>query len=112
MHRNVRIGDQGRQLVDDVSRGQAFIAPVPGHADLMNDFAVDVEGAHPPRDQSLGADLRARAGDFAPVEILDAFLLGQLGTDLDKQLGLQLVEPRQPAAHGARQVVLGQAGTW
>ena len=108
VHRNVRIGDQGRQLVDDVSGRQAFITPVPGHADLVDDFAVDSERPHPPRDQSLGADLRARAEDSAPVEILDAFLLSQLGTDLDEEFGLQFGEPRKPAAHAARQVVLGQ----
>src|SRR5258705_13433425 len=94
VHRNIRIGDERRELVDDVSSGQAFITPVPRHADLMHDFAVDSEGAHSPRDQSLSADLRAWAGDSAPVEILDPFLLCQLGTDLDEKFGLQFGEPR------------------
>src|SRR4030095_1906588 len=109
VYRNVRIGYEGRQLVDHIAFGKSFVAPVPGHADLVDDFAVDSEGAQPPRDQSLSADLCPRAGDFAPVEILDAFFLGQLGTDLDEQLGLQLGEPWEPAAHPARQVMLGQS---
>ena len=46
VHRNVRIGDQRRELVDDVAGGQAFIAPVPGHADLVDDFAVDLKRPH------------------------------------------------------------------
>ena len=54
----------------------------------MHDFAVNREGAHSARDQSLGPDLRARARDLAPVEILDSLLFGQLGTDLDEQFGL------------------------
>src|SRR4029077_7650987 len=83
MHRNVWIGYEGRQLVDHVPRGYTFITPVPGHADLVNDFAVDSEGAHPARDESFGANLGAGAGDLAPVEILDALLLRQLRTDLD-----------------------------
>src|SRR5262249_59091559 len=99
--RPVRMGDEVGQLVDDVPGGQPFITPMPGHTDLVNDFAVDREGAQPPRDQSLRANLRAWAGDPAPVEILDAFLLGQLGTDLDEEFWLQLCEPRQPAAHAA-----------
>ena len=91
VHRNVRVGYQRRQLIDNVSRGQTFIAPVPRHAHLVDDFAVDLEGPHPARDQGLGADLRPRAGDIAPVEVFDASLLGQLGTDLDEKLWLQLV---------------------
>ena len=47
-----------------------------------------------------------------PVEILDAFLLRQLGTDLDEQLGLQLGEPRQPAAHARPTGSARSAGTW
>src|SRR6266545_2723341 len=82
VYRNVRIGYEGRQLVDHIAFGKSFVAPVPGHADLVNDFAVDFERLHTARDQSLGTDLRARAGNFAPVEVFDTFLLGQLGTDL------------------------------
>ncbi len=75
----------------------------------MHDFAVDFKWPQSPRDQRFGANLRARAGDLAPVEILDAFLLGQLGTDLDEKFGLQFAEPRQPAAHAAGQVVLSES---
>src|SRR4029434_8735632 len=98
VNRNVRIGYERCQLVDHIAFGKSFVTPVPGHADLVNDLAVDLERLHPARDQSLGANLRARARDFTPVEILDAFLLGQFGTDLDEQLGLKLGEPWQPAA--------------
>src|SRR6266496_1706802 len=86
VHRDVRIGYERRQLVDHIAFGKSFVAPVPGHADLVNDFAVDFVWLHTARDQSLGTDLRARAGNFAPVEVFDTFLLGQLGTDLNEQL--------------------------
>src|SRR3974377_288767 len=84
VHGNIRIGYQGRQLVYHIAFGKSFVAPVPGHADLMDDFPIDLKWLHSTCDQSLGPDLCARAGDFAPVEVLDAFLLGQLGTDLNE----------------------------
>src|SRR5499426_4436515 len=88
VNRNVRIGYERCQLVDHIAFGKSFVTPVPGHADLVNDLTVDIEGAHPLRDKRLGANLRARAGYLTPVEILDAFLLSQLRTYLDEQLGL------------------------
>src|SRR5262249_24714536 len=84
VHRDVRIGDEGRSLVDHIALRKSFVAPVPWHADLMHDLAVDSERTHPARDQSLGPNLRPRAGDLAPVEILDSLLFGKLGTDFDE----------------------------
>src|SRR6516162_7526628 len=60
VHRNIWIGYQRCQLVDDVSRGKAFIAPMPRHTDLVDDFSVNIEGTHPLGDQRFGANLRAR----------------------------------------------------
>src|SRR5262249_32162185 len=108
VHRDIWIGYQRCQLVDDVARGKAFIAPVPRHTDLVDDFSVDIEGTHPLGDQRFGANLRARTRYLAPVEIVDAFFPRQFRTDLDEQLWLEFGEPRQPAAHPACQVMFGQ----
>src|ERR1043166_5479942 len=43
-----------------------------------------------------------------PVEVLDPLLRREPVPELNEQLGLQLGEPRQPAAHRAREVVLRQ----
>src|SRR5262249_21596341 len=45
----------GRASIDNVFRSQTFITPVPGHADLVDEFALDHEGAHPARDIPVAA---------------------------------------------------------
>src|SRR3712207_7268147 len=52
-----------RSVVDDVADGDAFVAPVPGHADLVHDLTADLEGTHPLRHQRLGPDRAARRRD-------------------------------------------------
>src|SRR5437879_12444934 len=74
----------------------------------MDDLAGDGEGTHPAGAERLGADGPTWARDPDPSEIGDPFLAGELGADLDEELGLQLGEPRAPAAHRAGEIVLGE----
>src|SRR5688572_22148192 len=101
MDRDVRIAHERRQLVAGVTRAEPLIAPVPGHADLVDDLPVDAQGPQTARDERLRADAGARAGDFDPVQILEPFLGGELWTDLDEHLRHELGEPRIPPAHRA-----------
>src|SRR5439155_20736215 len=90
VNRHVRIADQRGQLVHDVAAGEALVAPVPRHADLVHDLAVDGERTQATGDQRLRADLAARARDRDPVEIRDLLFPGELGTELDEELRLEL----------------------
>ena len=109
MDRHVRIADQGRQVVDHVARGESFVAPMPRQSHMVNRFVFQPVGPNAARHQRLGADGAARRGDDHPVGVVHADLLGMFRRDLAEQFGLQFHEPRQPAAHAAAQVVLGQA---
>src|SRR5687767_6105660 len=102
VNRYIWIADERRELVHHSTGDDTFISPVPWHADLVNRPAVDLQRPKPPRDERLGADFRTRARHAHPVEIADAFLGGELGTDLHEQFRLQLGQPRQPAAHRPR----------
>src|SRR5205809_5306194 len=109
VNRNVRIADQRCQLVDDIAFGNPLVTPMPGHADLVNDLTFNGERAQPAGDERLGADGATRTRDLDPVKVRDLLLGGEFRADLDEKLGLQLGEPRVPAAHRARQVMLGQS---
>src|SRR5437879_12620282 len=74
----------------------------------MNRLAPDLHHADALGPQALRPDVTARAADHHPIEVFDPLLGGEPLADLDEQLGLQLGEPRQPAAHRTRQVVLGE----
>src|SRR3984957_15247339 len=57
VNRYVGIADQRRQLVHDIAGHQPFITPMPGHSDVMEGLAVDLQRAQAPRDQCLRTDL-------------------------------------------------------
>src|SRR2546427_4202479 len=107
--RHVGISHPGGQVVDDIAGAQAHPAPVPGHADVVDALAADIHHADAVGDERLCADVAPRARDDDPIEVLDPFLLREPLAELDEQLGLEFGEPRQPAAHGTGQVVLGEA---
>src|SRR5207302_10927953 len=65
------------------------------------------EGAHSLRHESAAFDLAAPARNHDPIHVLDAFLSGELRTDLGKHLRHQLTEPSDPARHDAGGVLLG-----
>src|SRR2546428_8588648 len=77
---------------------------------MVDEFAADAHDADTIGHERLGANVTARRADADPVEVPDPLLLGEARADLDEQLGLELGEPPQPAAHRARPVVLGEAG--
>src|SRR5438105_3872734 len=56
MHRDVGIHHQRRQRVDDVAGRVALVAPVPWHANLMHQLAVDREWAQSPGYQCTSID--------------------------------------------------------
>src|SRR5215510_259023 len=89
VNRHVGIAHQRRQLVDHVPFGESFPTPMPGHADVMNQLAVEREGTNAPRHQRLGPDACPRRGDPAPVEVSNAFFGGELRTDFDEEFWLQ-----------------------
>ena len=92
---------------DDVAlAGHAGVAPVPRERDLVHQLAVDLQRAHAVGDLCPRLDLRARGHDHHPAAVLDPAVGRQHGVDLGEHLRLQLVEPRQVAAHAARRVVL------
>ena len=62
---------------------------MPGHADLVDDLALDRERAHPAGNERLGSDGATRTRNLDPIEVRDFFLGGQLGTDLDEELRLE-----------------------
>src|ERR1700677_832797 len=88
VNRYIGIADKRRQLVHDIAGHKPFITPMPGHSDVVDGLAIDLQRAQAPRDQCLRTDMRSRASYSDPVEILNAFFLRQLRTDLHKQLGL------------------------
>src|SRR5687767_10130996 len=45
----VRIAHERGELVARVARAEALVAPVPRHADLMDDLAADPQRPHTPR---------------------------------------------------------------
>src|SRR6266403_759964 len=73
----VWIADECGQLVDDVATRQPLVAPVPRHADLVHEFAVDGERTQPTGDESLGADGAPGARDRDPVQVRDLLLGGE-----------------------------------
>src|SRR5581483_2877108 len=74
--RGVRVADDRRQRVGDVARGVALPAEVPGHADLVDAAAGDLEGPQPLGDERARLDLAPRSGEHDPVEVLNALLGG------------------------------------
>src|SRR3989442_4685711 len=66
--RHVGITHPGGEVVDDVPRGEAHPAPVPGHADVVDVLARYVHHADAVGDQSLRAEMAARAAVHDPVE--------------------------------------------
>src|SRR2546429_7379099 len=104
--RDVGIAYQGRELVAGITGDEPLVTPVKWHADVVDGAAGDRERPHAPGHESLGPNATARSRDPDPIRVADPFLAGELGADLDEDLGLKLREPRAPAAHSARQVML------
>jgi hypothetical protein len=76
--------------------------------DLVHRVARDDQRGHPVGDQHAYLDRRAGRDDGGPAVGLEAALCGQCGRNLTEHLRLQLGEVRQPAAHPAGGVVLGE----
>src|ERR1700678_665293 len=55
--RYVGIADQRRQLVYNIAGHQPFITPMPGHSDVVDGLAIDLQRAQAPRDQCLRTDM-------------------------------------------------------
>src|SRR5512146_2199074 len=61
--RDIRFGDEMREVVDDIARRIALPAPVPRQADFVHELAVDVKGTHTARHERTSLDLPARRAD-------------------------------------------------
>src|SRR5580693_829966 len=67
VNRYVGIADKSRQLVHDIAGHKPFITPMPGHSDVVDGLAIDLQRAQAPRDQCLRTDLRSWARHSDPV---------------------------------------------
>src|SRR6202022_1543129 len=90
VNRHVGIAAKRRQLIDDIAGAEAFATPGPRHSDMMDGPAIDLERTKAACDEGFRSDLRSRARDAHPVEILNSLFLRQLRADLHQQLRLQL----------------------
>ena len=57
VNRYVGIADKRRQLVHNIAGHKPFITPMPGHPDVVEGLAIDLQRAQAPRDQCLRTDL-------------------------------------------------------
>src|SRR5579884_3416574 len=85
---DVRVGDEGGEVVGDAPGGVALPAEVPGHAHLVDGAAADAQGLEPLGHERAGFGAVARGRDDHAVAVGDAELPGELGADLDEALGL------------------------
>src|SRR5207245_10181119 len=88
VERPVRVPHPSGEVVDDISGGESHPAPVPGHADMVDEFAADAHDADTIGHERLGANVTARRADADPVEVPDPLRLGAALPDLDDHLGL------------------------
>src|SRR5262249_61765296 len=105
MDTDVGVTDQGREVVHHLAHRNAFIAPVPGHPDMMELLAIDRVWPHTLGHQRLGLNRPAWRADAHYFGVVDPQLLSVLWADLHKELRLQLGQPGQPAAHATAEVV-------
>ena len=108
---HVRVQRHAEQVVGRVTAddGVTADAPVVRQPDLVHGAAADrPAGVIRSVTSTLRLDGRAGRDDGGPPVGLEAALGGQLRGDLAEHLRLQLREVRQPAAHPAGGVVLGQ----
>src|SRR5262245_64671218 len=56
MDTDVRIAHQGREIVHHITDRNALVAPVPGHAHVVELLAIDDVWTHALGDQRLGLD--------------------------------------------------------
>ena len=82
---HVRVAHQCADVIGNIAAGQTLLAPVPGDTDRVYGFAVDHEGAHPPRHQCPAFDLATRRDRRHPIAVIDVFLACQFRTHFDKQ---------------------------
>src|SRR6266850_2113943 len=88
--RHIRIADQRRQVVDHVALTDTLVAPVPGEADVVDQFVLQLIWPDAAGHERFGADGAARRRDAYPFGIAYADLLGMLGRNLAEQFRLQL----------------------
>ncbi len=86
---HVGVANQGREIVDDVALADPLVSPVPGHAHVMDDLAVNQEGPDARSDERLGADGCTRSDDLHGFQVDHADPPGMLGAELDEELGLK-----------------------
>src|SRR5437870_13147416 len=75
--RHIGVTHPGGEIVHHVSGGESHPAPVPGHADMVDEFAADAHDADTIGHERLGANVTARRADADPVEVPDPLLLGE-----------------------------------
>src|SRR5438128_9528491 len=97
--RDIGVTHPGGEIVDHISGGESHPAPVPGHADMVDEFAADAHDADTIGHERLGANVTARRADADPVEVPDPLLLAAALPDFEEQFGRELVVPGKPAAH-------------
>src|SRR5437879_12531548 len=70
--RHIGVTHPGGEIVHHVSGGEPHPAPVPGHANMVDEFAADVHDADTIGHERLGATVTARRADADSVEVHDS----------------------------------------
>src|SRR5437016_12977659 len=91
--RHIGVTHPGREIVDHVSGGEPHPAPVPGHADMVDEFAAHVHDANTIGHERLGANVAARRADADPVEVPDPLPLGWPLADRAGHLWMNVCAP-------------------
>src|SRR3989454_386381 len=78
--RHIGVTHPGGEIVDHISGGEPHPTPVPGHADMVDEFAADAHHADTIGHERLGANVTARRADAHPVEVNSSTMSACPGT--------------------------------